>query len=462
MAGSAILDRASGPLLVGGTVAFVGAVELVQARSPMLAALAALVVVAGPLVAVVLARPQLGVLVVVAVAPFEGLLEILPLPSVASYAVEGLVLLIAGASLVARPEQRAAPGTPRPPWLLPFVLFLAVGLASGVVLHTGQGLFGLKTTYFYALLGFAVWRCPLTARDRDRLVSILMLDGVVCAAYGLLQQVLGASRLAAMGYEYNTTIRFAGGFLRSFSTFVQPFGFGLFEALVIVVCLPVALHDPKRGRNRLFLLALPLLGLGLLSSIVRAAWLGAALGAVVTLRARRAIVVLLVPVALAAVVLIPPDAVRAAASTSSTNERTQGWRENIAAVVEHPFGLGIGATGSAAITAADRGLDTATSYQPDNWYMKTLLELGSLGLWFWILFLAAVVGTTLRASRAAAGADAALALGVTGMVALAIAASVMATYFEIFPLDLLFWVLVPMASNAGRSAVEASPLAVAV
>jgi hypothetical protein len=40
-----------------------------------------------------------------------------------------------------------------------------------------------------------------------------------------------------------------------------------------------------------------------------------------------------------------------------------------------------------------------------------------------------------------------LAEGVTAMVLAAIAACAVATYFEIFPLDLLFWVLVAVVAS---------------
>ena len=67
--------------------------------------------------------------------------------------------------------------------------------------------------------------------------------GTLAAAYGVVQQILGHARLHELGYEYNSVLRFNGGFLRSVSTFALPFSFGFYMMMVIVICLPVALSD---------------------------------------------------------------------------------------------------------------------------------------------------------------------------------------------------------------------------
>jgi hypothetical protein len=158
---------------------------------------------------------------------------------------------------------------------------------------------------------------------------------------------------------------------------------------------------------------------------------------------------LLVPLVVGVALLIPGQAVHAALSTTSTSQRTAGWRDNAHLVASHPLGIGIGSTGSAAITAAERGAAGGPSYQPDNWYMKVLLELGPIGLWLWLMFFGGAIGSTRRASKVLEGSDGALAVGVTAAFLGAAAACVMATYFEIFPLDLLFWVLL-MAVESSR------------
>ena len=81
-------------------------------------------------------------------------------------------------------------------------------------------------------------------------------------------------------------------------------------------------------------------------------------------------------------------------------------------------------------------------YQPDNYYMKVAVELGPIGLWIFVLVLISSGASALRASRVLPGSDGALALGVSASIVAAAVASVVSTYFEIFPLDLYFWLLI--------------------
>jgi hypothetical protein len=305
----------------------------------------------------------------------------------------------------------------------------------------------LKIGFFYLLVFAIIWRCPLDGRERDTLVTILMVVGGITAVVGILQQLVGPERLVALGYEYNVTIRTAGGFLRSFSTFNQSFPFALFLMLVLLIGLPIALTDPRRLRNRLFLLALPVYGLGLLTTIVRAAWLGLGVG-LLYLGVRRFRTLLLpLPLALVALLFLPTSLGAAALSSSSSAERVSLWESNVATVLAHPLGVGVGASGSASEKAAELGGVDASIYQPDNYYYKTLYELGLLGLWMLVLLLISAFLSTRAAAARLLGIDAALADGISASVLAAAVVSTVATYFEIFPMDVYFWLLLGIVAT---------------
>lgn len=425
----------------------------------VLVAVVTAVLAAGALLVALARRPQRGVLLLAALAPFDGLLLIVPHPPLVEGWKEALVLAVLAATVVAPAAARGAPERRLPTWLLPLTGFAALSAVSAVAVGGVQGVQGLKIGFFYLLLLAALWRCPLDAAERDRLVSVLMGTGAVVALVGLGQQVVGAEALVALGYEYDTAVRTTGGLLRSFSTFVQPFPFGLFVMLVLLVALPVALADPRRTRNTAFLAATPVLVAGLLSSTVRSAMLGLAVGLLVLAVLRhRGLAHLLVPAALV-LVLVPPSTYAALLSSSSLGDRTSGWQDMTDVVLSSPFGVGIGATGSAAEATTAAGGDTggtlfapewSAGYQPDNHYVKVLLELGPLGLWMFVLLLAAVFAAARTvASRVEHRADAALAAGTAASVAAAAAASFVATYFEIFPLDLYFWLLAGVLADLG-------------
>jgi polysaccharide biosynthesis protein PslJ len=393
-------------------------------------------------------RPQRGVLVLAALAPFNGLLPLVPGGSSAAYWKEALLVLTLLATLVAPRRSLRGVDLPAPslPWWPAIAVLTVFGSVSALVTAGLEGLLAIKITFFYLLILLVLWRAPFTARDRDHLVSIVMLLGPVTALVGLWQQFVGPAYLVSLGYTYNDQVRTAGGLLRSFSTFNQPFPFGLYVMTSLLVGGAVALAEPRRLRNALFLCAVPVMVVGMGVSIVRASYLGLIVGLLwlgvhryrTILKALAAVVV----VAPIAVLLTSPRLLAPLVSSSSLDQRGAGWSSIVSDVLNHPFGLGLGASGSAAARIAlANGRAEATTYQPDNYYVKMALELGPVGLWLFILVIISAAVSTLRAARVLRGRDGALALGVSASVVAAAAASFVATYLEIFPLDVYFWLL---------------------
>lgn len=428
------LDARRTALLLAANVLVVAA--LLLGLGPLALAVSVLV----PVGFVVARRPQVGLLVLLALTPFDGLLAILPVPAFVDYWKEALVVGVLLATFVAPADARGDPGRPWPSWHVGVIGLLGVAALSAATVDPVQAIVGWKISFFYLAALVAVWRCPLSRAERDRLVSILMTVGFLTAVIGLGQQVLGPSRLNALGYEYNSTIRFAGGFMRSFSTFIQPFGFGFFLMVVLLVGIPVALADTGRRRNRLFLGLLPIYALAIMSTIVRGAWLGLLLGLVYLGAQRFRILLIGIPLALVVLVVVPPEAIDTALSSSSSVERAEGWRENLDRVIDRPLGEGIGSTGSAALAVVRLG-GKANTYQTDNYYFKIVLELGVLGLWLLVISLLAVFGQQRRLGRRLPGSDGALAAGVSATTLGSAAACFVASYFDIFPLDFLYWFL---------------------
>ena len=420
---------------------------------------AAVLSIAGMLV---LARPQRGVLLLVALAPFNGLLLVAPITGAAKAWKEALVILLVAATFVAPLKARAKDARAWPQWAPMLMALLAVATVSGVAMGGLLAVVGMKVVFFYTLLIVVIWRCPLDAVERDRLVTILMATGFITAIIGIGQQLVGHAALEALGYEYNFTIRFTGGFLRSFSTFNQPFGFGLFLMVVLLVGTPFALRDTARARNRAFLLVTPILGIALALTFVRSAWVGLAVGLAYLGLTRNRLLLLGIPagaVALLVLLALPAAVSGPALSSSSSGQRVTGWQENASQLLTNPIGVGVGASGAASerlgflrrqasFLFPEPAPAPVSTYQPDNFYFKMLFELGVVGLWLFVLFLAAVIGSTRSAERRHAGAaDGDLAGGITAMVIAAAAACFVQTYFEIFPVDVLFWVLIAVAAT---------------
>jgi hypothetical protein len=346
---------------------------------------------------------------------------------------------------------------------------LLLGGFSASMVGGSQALEGLKVNYFYILLAFAIWRCPLTPRDRDRLVTILMATGFIVSVVGLAQQVIGPTALNNLGYDYGTTIRTTGGtfLLRSFSTFVQPFPFALFVMAVLLLGITIALTDQKRLRNRLFLLATPIYLLGILSAFVRAAWLGLAVGMLYLGFKRYRLLLIGLPIGLIVFLFIGSNVSDTLLSSSSFQARTSGWGQNFDKIQQHPFGNGIGSAGVVAEitnTSSSPPPDSSSTtsstnqpYQPDNYYFKVTYELGVLGLWFFLLLVITLFRSFNALGNRLSGVDAAFADGVAALVLAAMAASIVATFFEIFPLDLFFWLLVGVTASMAADAQSVGP-----
>jgi hypothetical protein len=413
-----------------------------------LAGLAAAVLVALACGYSIALRPQRGILLLVLLAPFSGLLLVIPHPGMVTAWKEALVIITLLGTFIAPSSARGAAGRPLPGWTTAVLGWLAVGVFSALLVGGLQSVIGLKITFFYGLAAIAVWRCPLSEKERDLFVSTIMATGIITAGYGVVQQLLGAARLNSFGYEYNSTIRFAGSFLRSFSTFNQPFPFGFYVAFSLLIGIPQVLSDPRRRRNQLFLLATPVLVLGLVFSFVRGAWLFLAIGlAYLGWRQYRALVLVLV-VAVLGIAFLPAKVSDRAFSSGSTQARSAGWTEHLHDVAMNPFGIGIGATGSSALkSGALRGDKAAVVYEADNYYFKTLLELGVMGLWLFSLVLISAFGAVRAAEHRLTGSAVVLAQGTSAMLAGAAGASAVATYFEIFPMDVMFWVTIAVVAS---------------
>jgi O-antigen ligase len=134
-------------------------------------------------------------------------------------------------------------------------------------------------------------------------------------------------------------------------------------------------------------------------------------------------------------------------SERSSQERFDIWSANADEIVAHPFGLGIGATGSAAEKIADEEGGPRDALQPDNYYLKTTLELGVIGLWVFVLLMVASFAAAHSAARMLSPPDSTLAYGVAAMVVAAVVISTSATYFEVFPLDAYFWLLLTVVAT---------------
>jgi polysaccharide biosynthesis protein PslJ len=183
------------------------------------------------------------------------------------------------------------------------ILMLMVTLFA-LLLGVGRG-YTAQTYHDYAKfvmaigLVFVVWTSIRTLADQRRLLNVVLLGGSVSAAIGLIFQALGpgfAERMLAqlipLGYPDTRIVRFIeddpGRAMRLVSTSVDPNSAGGMLAIVFVIgAVQLVSRNPLINR-KLCLIAVPLIGLAMLLTYSRGAWIGAAagLGVVALLRYR--------------------------------------------------------------------------------------------------------------------------------------------------------------------------------
>src|SRR4051812_11371468 len=408
------------------------------------------VTIAIPVAVAIARRPQRGVLLFTALLPFDGVIKQFGpgfLDPWKQVVILGLLLL----TFVCPEEARGVRGRKLPGWTWAVLGLLALGFASAATVDRETALVGLRISYFSVLLGLTIWRCPFTRRDRDHLVSLFVLMAIVTSLVGLWQQVVGQSYLNSLGYAYGDTIRFTSGFtMRSWSTFNLPFPFGFYLMLAILIALPMSRAEPRRLRSKIFFVSLPLLLVALLYTFVRGAFLGLAIGLLYLAFHRYKYLVYGLPFLLIAAFFIPSGATitNAVFSSSSLQERTLSWGDRLDLFADNPFGTGIGTTGAAAEKAAKLNFQNPdATYVPDNTWLKEMFELGVLGLWMLVLLFAALIVSMRSTERRSTGIDRDFLSGATAQLLAIAAASFVATYLELVPMDQLFWVMIAIAAT---------------
>ena len=403
-----------------------------------------------PAAIIVINRPQVGILGFAALLPFDGMLHVLG-PSWTNPWKQVVILALLVGTFLCPPEARSGAKRKLPRFVGPFLAYLAVGLVAAFFVDRTTALVGLRLSYFSAIIALVLWRCPLSRKERDHLVTIFMILAVVTSLVGIWQQIVGHEYLYNMGYAYGDNIRFTEGFtLRSFSTFNLPFPFGFYLMLAVLLGLPVSLAQPRRLRSKLFFLSLPLIATGLLYSFVRGAMLGLAVGLLYLAFHRYKILVYGIPFVLVAALFLPSGAVltHAVFSSNSLQDRTFSWGDRFELFAAHPFGTGVGTTGAAAEKAAKlKFQDPDATYVPDNSWLKVLFEIGVFGLWFFVMMVVSIFLFFRDVERRTTGIDRDFVNGAVAQLVAIMTAALVATYLELAPMDQLFWLMIGVVAT---------------
>jgi hypothetical protein len=325
---------------------------------------------------------------------------------------------------------------------LDFILLMLFGWAIFVSAFrfNSDTLISLKDDFDF-LLAFYAGR--LIVLERSWVHVGLWTAGVVASLGAIEFFIVGPGpRMLLMGvtnpWELGSSFQadsFSG--TRAASTLASPLEFGAFCALGLLVFAAF-----RRQLGKRYLLPALMLGLGLLVSLTRMAWMGAGLGLILIAyrqgRLMRLAVIGLVAVPLFMATLVPyldlNDYVKRTIARTDVSEQGHvlSLVEKSAYVLTHPLGDGAGSVGPRAAARNSKALEVESAY------LMFGIAYGWPGLVLFSGFYSAVVLILLRKHSILGSAAAAVAVAMSFMLAFS------PLHIE-FPLNSWAWVLIGSA-----------------
>lgn len=356
----------------------------------------------------------------------------------AASAMKGVVLLASVVVLAIRSRKPSHGGT------LNWILF---GLLSIAFLHGlfGGGWMGVKDD-FELVIPFLLGRLlPLDEAQQLRWVRTGLIVVAVVAMLGLFEFLyvpleMRMAMLSLAGSEVPTQFTAAGySGTRIGSTLSGPVEFANLCALALVLFLSYRSRlSPK------WYLAVSVVGLGLVLSVTRSAWLAALAGiCVVSIRERKkrfmaygaAVALILLMVAAPRLGLTDYIAATIGGEDPSARGHVESITSNIETVLEHPIGTGAGTVGPRAMARSSGAINI------ENAFLTVAVQYGWLaGLLFVWFFVALALKCWKNKSELGTAAIALLTCYVVFM-------AVMPAHLS---LATACWVLIPVGVATGR------------
>lgn len=279
-----------------------------------------------------------------------------------------------------------------------FVIIAVLSLVTTLFVRPDGSavLFGLKNNIL-PLAVFFIAQLPFSKNlpIRKRLVWLVAVPGFIISFLAILQStVISADLLEKIGYNANTInprqiVDGSLSFYRAFSTLGGPNQLGAYLLLPLAFAIVYGI----KNKNKWFLVGVPLLLAGLALSFSRSAWLGAlatlffSILLVLTKKQRIYFVLL----SFVAMIMLTGSVYLLAKSNQrfqnvvlhgsyvenqiigSDQQRITALSNAVGAVVEEPFGHGLGSAGPASFQSSKPVIT-------ENWYLQIAYEVGIFGL----------------------------------------------------------------------------------
>lgn len=262
---------------------------------------------------------------------------------------------------------------------------------------------GYRAVVQYMFWFFLVLRLLEDDRDFTIFYGTLVLMAVLIALHGIYQFIVAAPIPAEWMTQTEKSVR-----TRVYSLTGSPNIMGSFLVMFAPMVAGIAYYSKNRRVQTLAVCTTGMMCLSCLFTFSKGAWAGLAVAIVVfALFIDRRLIAMMTAAGLAAFALIPSVANRilfvftpAYVQASQTGGRMLRWKTGLTILhyrADNPLlGFGLGRFGG-AVAMQNQVLGSVQYFYMDNYYLKTLVEMGYIGLFFYIILLVALVLWCLRA-----------------------------------------------------------------
>lgn len=289
--------------------------------------------------------------------------------------------------------------------LMEIGLLISIGLIMVFAVVSGSGAsFNIARTYCMPLLiFFYTSRKKFSDQEFDAIVKIMIIIAVVISIWGLVQAfILGPEIMFKLGYSnvggrFASTSFYINGWTqqRVIGTFSSPNGCGAYFACMLIFLFCV---EDRIKNKYLFWLSFGIIGLGLVGTFSRSAWLGCIIGLICCgalklkkMTSNKDLKIFIMIVVAALVLLIPLSRTEmfskmftmvfshigrtVSKEDASFVRHLQQLYKPFLDLNGHPFGLGFGTNGSFAVSH----LAVEETHQVESSIWVMAFELGIFG-----------------------------------------------------------------------------------
>lgn len=301
-----------------------------------------------------------------------------------------------------RQTRAIARETPVDAWM---ILFMAVGLflMSAVAPYPAVALLGYRAVVEYMVWFFLIVRLIENDKDFKVLYYSFVIMAACLALHGIYQYIVAVPIPSSWVSQTEMGVR-----TRVFSLTGSPNIFGSLLVMLAPLAAGLIYYSEKTWQKFLFFCVTGMMCLCLLFTFSRGAWVGMVVAVVVfALYVDRRLFVVMGAAAAGALIFVPSITSRLTylftsdyAEASAIGGRTLRWAMGRLLLHENNpwLGFGLGRFGG-AVAMNNQLLDKTPDFEyfyMDNYYLKTMVEMGYIGIIFFALLLAALVVWGLR------------------------------------------------------------------